>query len=58
MRRSIKLRKEKSLFLRIYCELNDIRLNRGNSILAKKIFYLNFYNSKTYKRLLRFMKWA
>jgi len=42
MRRSIKLRKEKSLFLRMYCELNDIRLNRGNSILAKKNILFEF----------------
>jgi hypothetical protein len=56
MRKSIKIRKEKTLILRIYSEMNDIRLNKGASIELKKTYYLNFYTTKTYERFMRFLK--
>lgn len=58
IRRAVKMRKEKSLLLRIYSEFADIRLNKGNAINAKKIFYLDFYNSRVYQRILKFIEWV
>lgn len=53
-RNSLQLRREKTIFLKIFSELLDIRLYRSSVIQNKKKFYKQFFVSKAYKKLVDF----
>lgn len=57
IKKSVKIRKEKTLIFRLYSELKDIYLNKGYSILQKKALYYSLYKSRSTFRFIRFLKW-
>ncbi len=50
---SLKFRKEKTVFLKLLSELEDIRFKKGYSVDLKKEFYKNFISNKFFKRLIK-----
>lgn len=57
IKKSVYARKEKTLFLKIFSELESIRVSKGNSMLLKKAYYKNFYDNKHFIKFMRKKKW-
>jgi len=57
IKKSVLLRTEKTLFLKILSELESIRLGSSNSITLKREYYKNFYKNKYFIRYLKKKNW-
>ena len=57
VKKSVNLRKEKTLFLRILSEIESIRKNNSNSINLKKEYYNVFYKNKYFIKFLKKKNW-
>ena len=57
-KKSINKRKEKTLFFKMLSELEDARKNKGEAVLSKKNYYLDFYKNKHYIRFLKKRNWV
>ena len=56
-KKSVYLRKEKTLFLKIISEIESIRNNNSHSLYFKKIHYLEFYKNKHFIKIFKKKSW-
>ena len=56
-KKSVYLRKEKTLFLKIYSEIESIRKNKASFLTFKKNYYLEFYKNKRFLKFFKRKKW-
>lgn len=55
-KKALKLRTEKKFLFKFYSEMIDISNGKGYTLRQKKLFYYNFYKTRTFMRFLRFLK--
>jgi len=56
LKKSVIMRREKTLMLRLYSEFENIKQNKGQTILQKKNFYLSFKQTKGYRYLAKYIR--
>jgi len=57
LKKTINLRKEKTLFLKIVSELEGVRKGLSASIVLKNLYYINFFKNKFFIKFFKKRNW-